>query len=279
MDNIIINFCPTGMVPTKEMNINVPISVSEIVEQTHEAWEVGITIAHLHARESDGTPTYKLEIYRDIFEGVRKYCPDLIICGSSSGRNWPEFEKRSAVIELQPDMCSLTPSSLNFVQQASVNPPDMVQKLALKMKDFGVHPELEIFDMGMINYAKYLISKGMIEGPFYWNLLFGNIAGLQANLNSISSAIREIPENHTIAMAGLGVDQLPVNALAVALGYGVRIGLEDNLWMDKNKTKSATNLGLLKRIHELIHLHEQQIMSPAELGSKGFYNLNFRPNT
>lgn len=272
MQKIVVNFCPTGMVPTKAMNQFVPLSVAEIIEQTHEAYELGITIAHLHARESDGSPTYKMEIYRDIFEGVRKYCPDLIICGSSSGRNWPEFEKRSAVIELKPDMCSLTPSSLNFVQQASVNPPDMVQQLAIKMKEYGVIPELEIFDMGMINYARYLISKGIIEGPFYWNLLFGNIAGLQANLNSMAAAINEIPSEHQIVMAGLGADQLPVNALALAMGYGVRIGLEDNLWMDSHKSEQATNISLLKRIHDLMAIHGHTYMRPAEFGQMGFYN-------
>ena len=113
---IIINFCPTGMVPLKNHTPHVPISPMEIIEQTHEAYEIGITIAHLHAREEDGTPTYKKSIYQEIFEGVRKYCPDLIICGSSSGRNFPEFEKRSEVIELRPDMCSLTLSSLNFAK-------------------------------------------------------------------------------------------------------------------------------------------------------------------
>ncbi|MCE2788849.1 MAG: 3-keto-5-aminohexanoate cleavage protein [Saprospiraceae bacterium] len=268
----IINFCPTGMVPTKDMNIHVPVSVQEIIEQTHAAWEIGITIAHLHARLEDGSPTYLSSVYRDIFEGVRKHCPGLIVCGSSSGRNWPEFEKRSEVIELFPDMCSLTPSSLNFMTQASVNPPDMVQQLAMKMKDYGVVPELEIFDLGMINYAKYLISKGMVEGPFYWNLLFGNIAGLQANLHSISAAICEIPADHQVVLAGLGQEQLPVTSLAIALGYGVRIGLEDNLWWDQKKRVQADNLSLLKRIHQLLEIHEKDCMSGEELGSMGYYN-------
>ncbi len=165
-NKIIINFCPTGMIPTKELTPFVPVSPQEIIEQTHEAYELGITIAHLHARNEDGTPTYKSSIYQTIFEGVRKHCPELIICGSSSGRNWPDFEKRSEVIELKPDMCSLTLSSLNFVKQASMNSPDMIVKLAEKMKSLGVVPELECFDLGMINYGMYLISKNVIEGPY-----------------------------------------------------------------------------------------------------------------
>jgi len=272
MNRIIINFCPTGMVPTKEMNPFVPLSVNEIIEETHQAFELGITIVHLHARDENGKPTYCSDIYRKIFEGVRKFCPGLIICGSSSGRNWAEFEKRSAVIELKPDMCSLTPSSLNFANQTSINEPEMIARLALKMKEFGVHPELECFDLGMINYAKYLIQKNIIEGPFYWNLLFGNIAGFQANLNSISSAIQEIPKDHVIALGGLGVNQITVNAIAIAMGLGLRIGLEDNLWWDVHKTIPATNISLLKRIHQLIELHQSKYFKSSELGSLGFYN-------
>ena len=225
MKKTIINFCPNGMVPTKDITPHVPVSPQEIIEQTHQAYEVGITIVHLHARELDGTPTYKSSVFREIFEGVRKHCPDLVICGTTSGRNWPEFEKRSEVIELKPDMCSLTLSSLNFAKQASINSPDIIVRLAEKMKDFGVVPELECFDLGMINYGLYLINKKIVEGPFYWNLLFGNIAGFQANYSQIGTAVGEIPKDHFIALAGLRNDQLKVNASAIAMGYGARVGI------------------------------------------------------
>lgn len=269
---IIINFCPTGMVPDKEMTPHVPISIQEIVEQIHQACELGITIAHIHARDEDGSPTWKKSVYRDIFEGVRKHCPDLVICGSTSGRIYREFEKRSEVIELKPDMCSLTLSSLNFPNQASVNSPGMIQKMALKMKEHGVHPELECFDMGMINFGRYLIEKEVIEGPHYWNLLFGNIAGFQATFSQMGMAVREIPGGHSFALAGLGQDQQAVSSAAIAMGYGVRIGLEDNIWWDRERTKLATNIDLLKRVHHLIDIHGHIYMKPQEFGNKGFYN-------
>ncbi len=268
----IINFCPTGMVPTKAITPFVPVTPLEIVEQTHEAYEMGITIVHLHARNDNETPTYKSSVYRDIFEGVRKHCPDLIICGSSTGRNWPEFEKRSEVIELKPDMCSLTLSSLNFVKQASMNAPDMIVGLAEKMKAWGVVPELECFDMGMINYGRYMINKGIIEGPYYWNLLFGNIAGFQANFLQMGTAISMIPESHYIGLAGLAGDQLPVNAAAIAMGYGVRVGIEDNIWWDAKRSRHATNTVLIQRIHRIMELHDAEPMTAKEFGEKGFYN-------
>lgn len=270
---IIINFCPTGMVPTKAMNPNVPVSVQEIVEQTHEAWELGITIAHLHARHPDQTPAWEPEIYRDIFEGVRRHCPGLVICGSTSGRSVQDFERRSAVIELRPDMCSLTLSSLNFMNEASINAPDMIQRLASKMNDYGVKPELECFHLGMINYGNYLIRKGLIKGPFYWNLLYGNIAGFQANFRHYGTAVTEIdPKDSWIAFGGLGDSQLDVLSIAVAHGFGVRVGLEDNLWFDRQRKVPASNLSLLRRVHAMLALNDRELMPASEFGRQGFYN-------
>jgi len=271
-NKIIVNFCPTGMIPTKNTTSYVPISPTEIIEQTHEAYELGITIVHLHARDGKGVPDWNPEIYQKIFEGVRLHCPELVICGSTSGRNFPEFEKRSAVIDLKPDMCSLTLSSLNFVKQASVNEPHTIVALIEKMIENGVVPELECFDLGMINYGKYLIEKVNLKGPFYWNLLFGNIAGFQANFNQIGIALSEIPSGHYVSLAGLGADQLPVNSCAIAMGYGARVGIEDNIWWDSNRTRQASNLELIKRTHELIEINQKEFFKPKEFGSLGFYN-------
>ena len=238
MDDLIVNFVPTGMIPTKKMTKFVPVSPNEIIEQVQEVYEIGITLVHLHARdETSGKPTYKSEVYEKIFSGIKKHCPDLVLCASLSGRDFNTFEKRSEVIELKPDMGSLTLSSLNFVQQASVNSPDMIIKLALKMKEYGVKPELEAFDSGMINYQKYLIKKKILEPPYYMNILLGNIAGMQPNLSYIGAVISDLPKKTYWALAGIGNSQLMTNSIAIATGGGVRIGLEDNIYYDKNKKK------------------------------------------
>lgn len=265
----IINFCPTGMIPTKSVNINTPITPNEIIEQTHEAYELGITIVHLHARLANEVPTYKKSVYQKIIEGVRKHCPDLIVCASTSGRDFPEFEKRSEVIELFPDMCSLTLSSLNFVNSASVNAPETIMALLDKMIEYGVIPELECFDLGMINYGKYLLKKRNLNSPSYWNLIFGNIAGFQADFSQIGTAINEISSEDYISLGGIGSSQLLVNSLAVSYGLGVRVGLEDNIWYDDSKTEKASNIKLLKRVHVLMKINQKQLMTSQELG---FYN-------
>lgn len=266
-NNFILNFTPTGMIPTKEMTSHVPISVSEIVEDVHKASEIGITMVHLHARNQvSGVPTYKKEIYAQIVEGIRKYAPELVICLSLSGRNFGELEKRSEPLmlegDLKPDMGSLTLSSLNFNKTASINAPDMIQSLAGIMKEKGIVPELEAFDIGMINYAKYLTKKELIEPPYYFNLLFGNIACSQANLLHAGVMINDLPEDSLWSLAGIGNEQLKMNSLSIAFGGGVRVGLEDNIWYDTARTKLATNSELLERVHIIAEANERQVMSP-----------------
>nr|WP_298790018.1 3-keto-5-aminohexanoate cleavage protein [uncultured Allomuricauda sp.] len=272
-ENLIVNFTPTGMIPTKEMTPYVPISVSEIVENVLEADEIGITMVHLHAREEvSGIPTYKKEIYGQIIEGIRKYAPQLVICVSLSGRNFSELELRADPLflegNLKPDMGSLTLSSLNFNSTASINSPKMIQDLAGIMMKNGIVPELEVFDIGMINYAKYLEKKGLLKPPFYFNLLLGNIACAQANLLNAGVMLNDLPENSLWSLAGIGNEQLKMNSIAIAIGGGVRVGIEDNIWYDQKRTKLASNLDLVKRVHTIANANERAIMSPMEFRSK-----------
>lgn len=267
---LIVNFTPTGMIPTREMTPHVPISVSEIVEDVHRASEIGITMVHLHAREADsGEPTYKKEIYADIIGGIRKYAPELVICVSLSGRNFKELVQRADPLflegDLKPDMGSLTLSSLNFNRTASMNAPSMVRDLARIMKEKGIVPELEAFDVGMINYARYLISKDLLEPPFYFNLLLGNIACAQANLLHAGMMVNELPEGSLWSLAGIGNAQLKMNSVAIAMGGGVRVGIEDNIWFDANRSRLATNSDLLARVHVIARANEREVMSPAAL--------------
>jgi len=262
------------MIPTKDITPHVPVTPNEIIEEVHQANELGITLVHLHARDDIGNPTYKAEVYDKILTGLRKHCPDLVLCVSLSGRNFPELEKRSEVLQLKPDMGSLTLSSLNFPKSASVNSPETVQGLARMMNEFGVKAELECFDSGMVNYSKYLINKGLFKAPFYHNILFGNIANAQADLAYAGLVLRDLPESSYWALAGIGTEQLKMNTWAISAGGGVRVGLEDNIWYDQNRKKLATNIELIKRIHALAHVFEREIMTPSEFGGLGFYNAN-----
>ena len=266
----IINFTPTGMIPTKKMTSYVPITPAEIVDQVLEASGMGITMVHLHARDpQSGTPTYKAEVFEEIISGIRKYDEELVLVVTLSGRNISEFEKRSQPLTLEnalkPDMGSLTLSSVNFNREASVNAPQMIIALAQEMQKRNVLPELEVFDSGMVNYAKYLEKKGLLKPPHYFNLIFGNVACAQANLLHLGVLLADLPQDSIWSMGGIGDYQLMVNAVAVAAGGGVRVGLEDNIWYDDKRTMLARNMDIIKRIHMLAGIHNRQIMKPARL--------------
>jgi uncharacterized protein (DUF849 family) len=273
MLNYIVNFAPTGMVIDKKSTPFVPISLEEIVEQVIEAKKYGVSIVHLHARDEFGKPTWRKEVYKKIIDGIRDIDGydnnSLILCVSASGRNWPEFEKRSACLELEgkskPDMASLTLSSLNFAQSASVNSPDTIQKLAAKMLEKGIKPELEAFDSGMINYAKYLQKKGFIKPPFYFNIILGNIFNAQSELVETGNIISQLPDDTYWSLGGIGKSQLKANITALLNGGGIRIGLEDNIYFDRSKTVLAENIGLLKRISTVANTLELTPFTPSEV--------------
>lgn len=265
----ILNFTPTGMIPTKKMTHHVPITPDEIIEDVLRAATLGITIAHLHARDpATGKPTYEKDIYGEIIKGIRKENKDLILGVSTSGRTHNFFDKRSECLELdghlKPDLASLTLSSLNFNHQASINTPDMIKDLAKKMQDRGIRPELEVFDLGMINYAKYLIRKGLLSPPYYFNIILGNIACAQADILHLGLMINELPKESIWSVGGVGDPQLRMNLMSLVSGGGVRVGIEDNIWFDEERTQLSTNFNLVKRIVSIAETIGKRSYSPME---------------
>jgi len=267
-DKLIVNVALTGMIPQKEDNPAVPYSPKEIAEDIKRCYDLGATIFHVHARSSDGLPTYKIDRYREIAEKIRSSCPDVIFCVTTSGRLYNEFEKRSQVLDLldpmKPEMASLTLGSMNFAQQASVNTPEMIQALLKKMNDRRICPELEVFDMGMIDYAKWLIKSELLKRPLYFNLLLGSLGTMQATPLNLAMMVNSLPEGATWAATGIGSSQFQINALAITMGGHVRVGLEDSLFMDAGKKDLATNPRLVERLVGLARMVGREPASTEE---------------
>ena len=267
--NKIINYVPTGTQTTRD-NSFAPLLPSEIIEDVHEAHEVGITLVHLHAREEDLSNTYKKSIYKEIIEGIKKHCEDISICVSLSGRYFNDFNKRTEVLELYPDMASLTLSSLNFLSSASINDLDTIIKILEKMQTFGVIPELECFDSGMINASKWLMDKGYLSGPLYYNVILGNVFNAQCNLSSISDIKSSLPKDSVVTLGGIGSNQLKSNIYGLLDFDGIRIGLEDNLYL--NGKIKATNIQLLRRIHNIMNTLDIELLTSKEFKENGYKN-------
>ncbi len=261
---------PTGMVPTRAMTPHVPLTPAEIARDVAAAVSLGITSVHLHARDEDGNPTWDREVYARIVGAVREVAPEVLINVSTSGRTWSELEKRADVLaldgDLKPDLASLTLSSLNFVGSASVNAPETVRGLVRIMRDRGIVPELEIFDLGMLNFAGVLLREGLLVGPLVTNLFFGNIAGMQPTLGEVGIAVERIPgpSPSLWSGAGLGDYQLIAQTLALAAGGGVRVGLEDGIYLDRHRSRLATNGDLVAQVHSALDLLGRRAMTPQE---------------
>jgi 3-keto-5-aminohexanoate cleavage enzyme len=265
---LIVNFCPTGMIPTKQMTPHVPIAPAEVIEEACGALERGVAIVHLHARDEKGKPTYRAALYETMILGIRGHFPDAIVCVSCSGRDFPEFERRSEVLELtgaaRPDLASLTLTTLDFPTGTSRNAPEMVIALGEKMVARGIKPELECFDFGMINAANMLIAKGLLgEPPYYFNLLLGSRYSVPATARHLSNMVEDLPPESVWSAAGIGLFQLPMNTLAMAMGGHSRVGLEDNIYYDFDRAELATNLGLVDRIALLADTFGRPMATPA----------------
>jgi 3-keto-5-aminohexanoate cleavage enzyme len=268
LGKLIINVALTGLVPMKEENPWLPTSPDEIAHDCHLCYQAGATIFHLHARDEEGKPTYRTEVYREIIAKVRGLCPDAIICVSTSGRIFKSFAQRSELLDLvaevKPDMASLTLGSHNFSRQASVNDPDMIRTLAEKMKERGIVPELEVFELGMIDYAKYLIDKQALCPPYYFNVILGSLGTLAATPFHLATMVRALPAGATWAGGGIGRFQFFVNSMAITMGGHVRVGLEDNIYYDSQKKDQATNLGLVQRLVNMANAAQREISTPNE---------------
>jgi len=267
--NTIVNLAPTGMIPTKQMSRAVPITAEEIVADVRRCADLGASVAHIHARDAQGAPTHEPDVFSRIVAGVRETHPELVITVTTSGRTYQEFDQRAAALrlsgDLAPDMASLTLGSINFNKTASVSSPETIMRLAEEMQSRGIKPELEVFDLGMVNYAHYLIKKGLLEPPYYFNVILGNIAAAQARLDHLGTIVAELPDESYFCVAGIGDAQLNMNALGIVMGNGARVGLEDMIWYDAARTVPATNESLVRRVVGIARSLEREIATPADV--------------
>lgn len=265
---LIVNLAPTGMVPTKELTPHVPISPQEIADDVGRCAALGASIIHLHARDEQGRPTTRAEYMAPLVEAVRCVDPALVVCVTTSGRFATSIDDRAAVLDLsgsaKPDMASLTLGSNNFVQQASVNAPDTIRGLATRMRERGIKPELEAFEPGMLTFGHYLAEKGLLESPWYVNVLLGNLGTSPATPASLAAFLALLPPGAAFAVAGIGRFQTAANLLGIASGGHVRVGIEDNLWWDRGRTRLATNAELVERVRRAAELAERPLATPAQ---------------
>ncbi|OGG02725.1 hypothetical protein A2W14_02240 [Candidatus Gottesmanbacteria bacterium RBG_16_37_8] len=249
---LIINVCLTGNVPTYEDNPHVPLSAAEIIKDAKEVIKTGATFLHLHARDKNGKPTYDKKVFSKIIEGIRKINDKVIICVSTSGRIFRDFDKRTQVLELtngvKPDFASLTLGSFNFPKEECINSPETIRLMAQMMKEKNILPEWEIFEPGMLHYGQYLTDKGFLDQPKWINIFLGSLGTSPFTKEAVNLYLSMLKPNFRFALTGVGRFQYDANLTSLDLGGHVRVGLEDSFFMDKEKKDTATNVRLVTRI-------------------------------
>lgn len=267
-DPAIITVAITGSVPKKENNPAVPITVSEQVESTHEAFEAGATLAHCHVRNDDGSTTSDPEKFARLLEGLRKHCPGMIVQFSTGGRSGVGAE-RGGMIDLRPDMASLATGSCNFPTRVYDNSPDLIDMLASRMLEHGVKPEVEAFDLSMIFNAVKLEKDGKIKGPLHVQFVMGVKNAVPVDRPTLEfyiATLKRLAPQATWTGAGIGKDQITLVEWSLELGGHVRTGLEDNIRLDKD-TLAPSNAALVKQAVERCARFDRRPATVAEARS------------
>lgn len=265
MTPCIITVAITGSLPTKRDNPAVPITISEQIESTQEAFEAGATLAHCHVRNDDGAPTSDPARFALLLEGLRQHCPGMIVQFSTGGRSGAGRE-RGGMIPLQPDMASLSTGSCNFPTRVYENSPELVDWLAAEMLNHGVKPEIEAFDLSMIFKAAEMQAAGLIKGPLHVQFVMGVRNAMpvdRAVFEFYIATLKRLAPDATWTGAGIGRDQITLNRWSLELGGHCRTGLEDNVRLDR-ETLAPSNAALVKRIVALCPDYGRRPATAAE---------------
>jgi uncharacterized protein (DUF849 family) len=246
---VVITVAITGALPRKKDNPAVPVTPAEQIESTHEAFEAGASLVHIHVRNPDESPSSDPELYGRVQEGVRKHCPGMIVQFSTGGRGRDQAA-RGAMLYLKPDMASLATGSVNFPDRIYENPPDFVDGLAKTMLDNGIKPEVEVFDLAMLYSAANLVKRGLLKDPPHVQFVMGipNAMPVRRSIfDFLRSEIADVLPKATWVAAGIGRYQWEINQWCLATGGHCRTGLEDNLRAAPDRLASS-NAELVKKI-------------------------------
>ena len=282
---VVVTCAVTGSGDSVGKHPAIPVTPEQIAAAAVEAAKAGAAVAHIHVRDpATGKAARRLELYREVVERVRASGVDVILnlTAGMGGDYVPEPEepwrggagtdmasvtdRLIHVEELRPEICTLDCGSMNYAQSAYVSTPDMLRAMAARIKAVGVKPEMEVFDLGHVWQAKMLVEEGLIEAPPLFQLCIGIPYGAEADPRAVLAMRDMLPPGAVFAAFAIGRMQMPMVAQAVLMGGHVRVGLEDNLWLDKGVY--ASNGDLVTRACEIVRLMGARVLGPAEARAK-----------
>lgn len=262
MEKLIITVALVGAEVTREQTPYLPLSPREIADEARKVWEAGAAIVHLHMRDAEGKPTQDQALFAETISYIQAET-DLIVQVSTGGAAGMSPDERLQPVTLSPEMASLSTGSINFGDEIFCNPLFMVRQFASSCKQFGVKPEIEVFDSGMIASALALVKDGLISEPLHFNFVLGVPGGMPATAKNLLFLLDLIPPASTWTVSGIGRHQLTMNALGILLGGHVRTGLEDNIYFTKGILTQG-NAPLVHRLATMAAQLERPLAKPNE---------------
>jgi|SRR5579872_5883332 len=272
MQPLIITVAPTGAEVSPDQTPYLPYTAEALGETAAACRAAGASMIHIHGRHPDGRPTQDVETYRAFADAVRSKS-DLIVQFSTGGAVGMAPQERAVNLELRPEMASLTCGTVNFGDDVFENSFPTIRGILMRMLEFGVVPELEIFDLGHLDNARRLEREGLLSFPRHVDIVLGVPGGAEGTVENLVDIVRRLPAGCTWSVAGIGRAQLQLAAVAVAMGGHVRVGLEDNLYYAKGRL--ARNEELVARVARLA----TELQRPVATPDKAREILGLRPLT
>ena len=266
---VMITVAVSGSRPTKEMNPAVPYTPGEIIDAALESYKAGAAIVHVHVRDpKTGVPVYRAELYKEVLEGIRRKC-DMIVNLTTSGlflageKEEEGIARRLQPVLLKPELCSFDLGSMNFHDRVFVNPPNWAEAATRCMRENGVKPEIEVFDVGHIYQALDLIKRGLIDPPPYFQLCMGVRWGMEGTAENLVFMKSKLPSEAVWSALGVARAQLPMITMATLMGGNVRVGFEDNLFL-KQGVLAASNAQLVEMAKDMVERLGYEVAKPGE---------------
>lgn len=259
---VILTAALTGPIATKANNPALPVTCEEIVESARDAARAGAAVVHIHLRDERGRPTADVELAKRVVAGIEEECDALVQLSTGVGLE-VDFEERARLVEVQPAMATLNVCSMSFGDGEFRNPPAGVRRLAARMQELGVKPELEVYDSGHLDAALALHAEGLLTEPLQFSIVLGVRGGIAASIDNLNFLRTKIPPDAVWQVIAIGRSNLSMTAVALALGANARTGMEDTLMLRKGEL-AKSNAQLVQRLAQVAGSLERPLRSAEE---------------
>ena len=265
MDKVIITAAITGSRMQRDIAPYIPITPEEIAQSAIESWEAGASIVHIHVRDpKTGMGSQDVDLFKRVVEPIRAKT-DVVLCLTTSGvpgLNLP-IDARLAPLELKPELASFDAGSINLGGHPFINTNEFLDEAAIRMREFGVKPEIEVFDLGMIITTLRMRDEGKLDEPLHFQFVLGTPAGAPATPKSFLHFLEHIPDNATWSTIGVGRRQIDMAMMALIMGGHIRVGMEDNIYL-QHGVLAKTNAQLVERVIRVCKEYGRDIATPDE---------------